>query len=63
MCKSFADIKGGWSSICGSRLGAAHMRCTKLQELHGLRAGRFQNVVLAFAPRTLVFNIRKSLMG
>eukprot|EP00959_Pyramimonas_sp_CCMP1952_P260520 5447597-Pyramimonas_sp.AAC.1 len=31
-------------------LSAAHIRLGFLQELHGLRAGCFQNVALALAP-------------
>eukprot|EP00959_Pyramimonas_sp_CCMP1952_P450297 9428406-Pyramimonas_sp.AAC.1 len=47
-------IESGWFSKCGSRFGAAHVRFTHVQELHGLRAAPFQNVAIASAPRTLV---------
>eukprot|EP00959_Pyramimonas_sp_CCMP1952_P085337 1784491-Pyramimonas_sp.AAC.1 len=49
-------MEGGSFSNCGYRLGAAHISLNKLQELHGLRAGRFQNVALVLAPRTFVLN-------
>eukprot|EP00959_Pyramimonas_sp_CCMP1952_P368214 7713023-Pyramimonas_sp.AAC.1 len=55
-----SQMEGGWFSKCGPRLGAAHIRFNTLQELHGLEAGRFQNVALALAPRTFVLNICKS---
>eukprot|EP00959_Pyramimonas_sp_CCMP1952_P393831 8252317-Pyramimonas_sp.AAC.1 len=48
-------MEGGSLSKRGSRLSAAHSRFKKLQELHGLRAGGFQNVTLALAPRTSAF--------
>eukprot|EP00959_Pyramimonas_sp_CCMP1952_P082178 1717066-Pyramimonas_sp.AAC.1 len=54
---------GGWFSKCGSRLSAAYIRFNILQELHGLRAVPFQNVVLVLAPRTLAFNICKGFTG
>eukprot|EP00959_Pyramimonas_sp_CCMP1952_P399115 8363195-Pyramimonas_sp.AAC.1 len=44
--------EGGSFSKCGSRLSAAHSLLNKLQGLHGLRAGGFQNVALASARRT-----------
>eukprot|EP00959_Pyramimonas_sp_CCMP1952_P003685 77625-Pyramimonas_sp.AAC.1 len=44
----------GSLSKCGARLSAAHIRFENVQELHGWRAGRFQHVVLALAPRTFV---------
>eukprot|EP00959_Pyramimonas_sp_CCMP1952_P435577 9120887-Pyramimonas_sp.AAC.1 len=57
---SFTDgVEGGSFSKCGSRPSTAHI-FQELQELHGLRAGRFQNVVLALAPRTFVLSICKS---
>eukprot|EP00959_Pyramimonas_sp_CCMP1952_P269777 5639985-Pyramimonas_sp.AAC.1 len=45
---------GGAFSRCGSRLSAAHIRLNNLQEFYGLRAGRFQNVMIALAPRKFV---------
>eukprot|EP00959_Pyramimonas_sp_CCMP1952_P075004 1567377-Pyramimonas_sp.AAC.1 len=44
---------------CGSRFSAAHIRSQKLQGFHGLRACRFQIVVLALAQRTFVSNSGK----
>eukprot|EP00959_Pyramimonas_sp_CCMP1952_P063811 1333165-Pyramimonas_sp.AAC.2 len=55
-----SQIQGWWFSKCGSRLNAAHIRFKHLQELHRVRAGGFQNVVLALAPRKIALNIRKS---
>eukprot|EP00959_Pyramimonas_sp_CCMP1952_P097840 2045015-Pyramimonas_sp.AAC.1 len=55
-----SQMDGGWFSKYGSNLSAAHTRFKDLQELHGLRAGGFQNVALAMAPRTFVFKISKS---
>eukprot|EP00959_Pyramimonas_sp_CCMP1952_P340676 7135405-Pyramimonas_sp.AAC.1 len=51
-----SHIEGWPFSKCGSRLSDAHILATKMKELHGLRVGRFQNVVLASAPRTFVLN-------
>eukprot|EP00959_Pyramimonas_sp_CCMP1952_P447849 9377683-Pyramimonas_sp.AAC.1 len=50
-----SQIEGRWFSKRGSRFSAAHTRLKNCKELHGLRAGGFQNVALALAPRTLVF--------
>eukprot|EP00959_Pyramimonas_sp_CCMP1952_P223208 4666388-Pyramimonas_sp.AAC.1 len=55
-----SQMDGEWFSKCGSRLSAAHIRLNKSQELHGLRAGGFPNVALAFAPRTFVLYMYKS---
>eukprot|EP00959_Pyramimonas_sp_CCMP1952_P372697 7804439-Pyramimonas_sp.AAC.1 len=44
-------IESGSFSNCGFRL-SAHIRCSNLQEAHGLRADRFQNVAPASAQRT-----------
>eukprot|EP00959_Pyramimonas_sp_CCMP1952_P180330 3770916-Pyramimonas_sp.AAC.2 len=49
-----SQIEGGWYSTCGSRRSAEHTRSKQLQQFHGLRAGRFQNVTLALAPRAFV---------
>eukprot|EP00959_Pyramimonas_sp_CCMP1952_P051166 1069444-Pyramimonas_sp.AAC.1 len=43
-----------WFSKCGSRLNAARIRSTCVQQLHGLRAVAFQNGSLALALRTVV---------
>eukprot|EP00959_Pyramimonas_sp_CCMP1952_P077355 1616869-Pyramimonas_sp.AAC.1 len=47
-------MEGGPVSNCGSRLSAAHIRLTQVQEFHGLKPGRFQSVGLASAQRTFV---------
>eukprot|EP00959_Pyramimonas_sp_CCMP1952_P345020 7225841-Pyramimonas_sp.AAC.1 len=52
-------IEGGWLSQYGPRLSAARIRSQNLQELRGLRAAPFQNVVLASAPRTFIFKFCK----
>eukprot|EP00959_Pyramimonas_sp_CCMP1952_P245600 5133236-Pyramimonas_sp.AAC.1 len=44
-------MDGGLSKR-GSRLSAARVHSKHVQELHGLMAGRFQNVALVFAPQT-----------
>ena len=46
--------EGGSLPKWGSRPGAAHILLNSLQQLHGWRAGRFQNGALALAPRTFV---------
>eukprot|EP00959_Pyramimonas_sp_CCMP1952_P452520 9466723-Pyramimonas_sp.AAC.1 len=56
-------MEGGWFSTCGSRLSAAHIRFKNGQELHGLRASRFQNAALALAPRTFVLKNVQELHG
>eukprot|EP00959_Pyramimonas_sp_CCMP1952_P322030 6738380-Pyramimonas_sp.AAC.1 len=53
-------MQGDPFSNCGSRLSAAHIRHTNVQELHRLSAVPFQNLALALAPRTFASNIRKS---
>eukprot|EP00959_Pyramimonas_sp_CCMP1952_P121430 2539286-Pyramimonas_sp.AAC.1 len=53
-------MEGGWCSTCGSGLSAVHICLTTLQELHGWRAGRSQNVTLPVAPRTFVFALDNS---
>eukprot|EP00959_Pyramimonas_sp_CCMP1952_P121214 2534522-Pyramimonas_sp.AAC.1 len=47
-------MEGGWFSKCGSRPSSVHLRFL-LQELHGWRAARFQNVDIALAPCMFVF--------
>eukprot|EP00959_Pyramimonas_sp_CCMP1952_P319343 6682355-Pyramimonas_sp.AAC.1 len=54
-------MEGGSFSTSGSRIRATHIRFKDSQELHGLRAGRFQNVAVAFAPRTFLLQHCKSL--
>eukprot|EP00959_Pyramimonas_sp_CCMP1952_P069474 1449983-Pyramimonas_sp.AAC.1 len=55
-----SQMEGGSFSTCGSRFSAEHIRFfLNLQELHGLRAGRSQNVALALAPRKFALNICK----
>eukprot|EP00959_Pyramimonas_sp_CCMP1952_P085491 1788242-Pyramimonas_sp.AAC.1 len=49
-------IEWGSFSKCGSRLSAARILFNHLQELLGLRAAPYKNVVLASAPRAFVFN-------
>eukprot|EP00959_Pyramimonas_sp_CCMP1952_P278865 5830850-Pyramimonas_sp.AAC.1 len=53
--ETVSRIEDGSVSKCGSRLSAAHTRSNNLQELHGLTAVPFQHVVLALAPRTIVY--------
>eukprot|EP00959_Pyramimonas_sp_CCMP1952_P435277 9114736-Pyramimonas_sp.AAC.1 len=53
-------IEGWWFSEGGSRLNAGRSRFQTLQEFRGLRAGVFQNVALALAPRVFVFKHYKS---
>eukprot|EP00959_Pyramimonas_sp_CCMP1952_P000346 6716-Pyramimonas_sp.AAC.1 len=55
-------MEGGSFSKRGSRLSAAHTRPNPIQGLHGWRAGRFQNVALASAPRAIVPNMCKSFV-
>eukprot|EP00959_Pyramimonas_sp_CCMP1952_P043412 907914-Pyramimonas_sp.AAC.1 len=53
-----SQMEGGWFSTCGSRLSSACILSNILeQKIHGLRAGGFQNVALALAPRILVLNM------
>ena len=53
-------MEGGWFAKLGSRLSAAHIRLKGFQELQGWRAARFQNLVLAVAPRTFVLKVSNS---
>eukprot|EP00959_Pyramimonas_sp_CCMP1952_P270881 5662978-Pyramimonas_sp.AAC.1 len=53
-------MEGGWFSKRDSRVNAAHIRFAHVQEFRGLAATRFQNVVLALAPRPFV--VRVTLM-
>ena len=53
-------MEGGRFSKLGSRLGAAHIRLKSLKQLHGWRAGGFQNGVIALSPRTFVFKVCNS---
>eukprot|EP00959_Pyramimonas_sp_CCMP1952_P221718 4635003-Pyramimonas_sp.AAC.1 len=47
-------MEGGWCAACGSRQSAARTLLNMCSQLHGWRAGRFQNVALALAPCSLV---------
>eukprot|EP00959_Pyramimonas_sp_CCMP1952_P417729 8751892-Pyramimonas_sp.AAC.1 len=56
-------MEGGSCSRCGSRLRPAYIRHENIVERHRWKAGRFQNVHLALAPRTFVSqNARASRM-
>eukprot|EP00959_Pyramimonas_sp_CCMP1952_P376855 7893196-Pyramimonas_sp.AAC.1 len=56
-------MKRGSFTKCGSRRNAAHTRFKHVQELHTLRAGRFENVAPTLAPRAPCASICKSLTG
>eukprot|EP00959_Pyramimonas_sp_CCMP1952_P410990 8612952-Pyramimonas_sp.AAC.1 len=45
-------MEGGWFSKCDSRFNVEHIRIHKWQTIPGWKAGCFQNVALASAPRT-----------
>eukprot|EP00959_Pyramimonas_sp_CCMP1952_P209128 4374581-Pyramimonas_sp.AAC.1 len=49
-------MEGGPLSKGGSRLSAVHTGLKTLQQLHGWRAVRLQNVALVFAPVMFVLN-------
>eukprot|EP00959_Pyramimonas_sp_CCMP1952_P076732 1603636-Pyramimonas_sp.AAC.1 len=49
-----SQMEGGSFSKRGSRLSAAHIRFNNVEKIHRLKAGGFQNVVLALARRTFV---------
>eukprot|EP00959_Pyramimonas_sp_CCMP1952_P433958 9087527-Pyramimonas_sp.AAC.1 len=50
-------MKGGLFPNCGFRFSATHIRHTHLPELHGWRAGGFQNVALTSTPRSSVSTV------
>eukprot|EP00959_Pyramimonas_sp_CCMP1952_P368997 7728879-Pyramimonas_sp.AAC.1 len=59
-------MEGGPFSICDSRkmwlsLPRRAHSAYMLQEPHEWRAGRFQNVALAIAPREFVLKVRKNI--
>eukprot|EP00959_Pyramimonas_sp_CCMP1952_P239281 5000397-Pyramimonas_sp.AAC.1 len=56
-------MEGGWFPKYGSRLSAARIRSHKVQERHGLRITRFQDVGLALAPRTFVVKKMQEIHG
>ena len=49
---TISRMEGGTFSKFGSRLSAAHIRLSNLQQLQGWGAARFQTWALALAPRT-----------
>ena len=53
-------MEGGSFSKLGSRWGASQIRLKSLQQLHGWRAGRFQNGALALVPRAFAYLQRYS---
>eukprot|EP00959_Pyramimonas_sp_CCMP1952_P302602 6331512-Pyramimonas_sp.AAC.1 len=55
-----SQTEGGLFPKCGFRLNAAHIRFEELYEIHGLRAGRSQNVALALASRTIASKLKRA---
>eukprot|EP00959_Pyramimonas_sp_CCMP1952_P010727 224631-Pyramimonas_sp.AAC.1 len=50
------QVEGGFFSRCGSRFNTIHNCLRSSNGFHGCKVAPFQNVIIAWAPHTLISN-------